>query len=83
MNDIKEYLRDYILQEFLPGESRENLADDTPLRTSGVLDSIKLLQLIGHIEDKYGITFDAHEAGNVAVFDTIEGIAGLIAQKKG
>ncbi len=82
MNEIKEYLRDYVLREFLPGESRENLTDDTPLRTSGVLDSIKLLQLIGHIEEKYAISFDAHEAGNVALFDTIEGIANLIAQKR-
>ncbi len=83
MSDVKEYLRDYILQEFLPGESRENLTDDLPLRTSGILNSIKLLQLIGHLEEKYGIAFDAHEAGNVAYFDTIEGMAGLVATKKG
>ena len=81
MDEIKEYLRDYILREFLPGESRENLTDDVPLRTSGILDSIKLLQLIGHLEDKYKIAFEAHEAGNVAYFDTIEGIASLTAQK--
>lgn len=81
--DIKEYLRDYVLQEFLPGESRENLTDDLALRTSGILNSIKLLQLIGHIEDKYSITFDAHEAGNVANFDTLESMASLVAQKTG
>ncbi|OWY71588.1 hypothetical protein B7486_07840 [cyanobacterium TDX16] len=83
MNEIKEYLRDYVLQEFLPGESRENLTDDLTLRTSGILNSIKLLQLIGHIEEKYSIMFDAHEAGNVANFDTLESMAELIAQKTG
>jgi acyl carrier protein len=83
MNDIREYLRDYILHEFLPGESRENLTDDLPLRTSGILDSIKLLQLIGHLEERYGIAFEAHEAGNVAHFDTIDAMANLVAQKKG
>ncbi len=82
MNEIKEHLRDYILREFLPGESRDNLTDQLPLRTSGILDSIKLLQLISHLEEKYTIQFDAHEAGNVAYFDTIEGIANLIAQKR-
>lgn len=83
MADVKEYLRDYILQEFLPGESRENLTDDLPLRTSGILNSIKLLQLIGHLEEKYKIAFDAHEAGNVAYFDTIDGMASLVEQKIG
>lgn len=82
MNEIKDYLRNYIVATFLPGESPENLTDDTPLRTSGILDSIKTLQLISHLEEKYGIQFEAHEAGNVATFDTIDGIAGLVEQKR-
>ncbi len=81
MPDIQRHLRDYILAEFLPGESPENLGNDMPLRTSGILDSIKLLQLITHIEEEYGVTFEAHEAGNVAVFDTIQSITNLVEQK--
>lgn len=83
MNEIRDYLRDYVLQEFLPGESRENLTDDLTLRTSGILNSIKLLQLIGHIEEKYSILFDAHEAGDVSNFDTLNSMAELVARKTG
>ena len=38
MSDVKETIRTYILSEYLPGESPANLMDDTPLRTSGILD---------------------------------------------
>ena len=82
VTEIKDYLRKHIVETYLPGEAPENLADDTPLRTSGILDSIKTLQLISHLEEKYGIQFEAHEAGNLTTFDTIAGIAGIVEQKR-
>ena len=50
------------------------LKDDTPLRTSGILDSVATLKVVTFVEDKYGIEVEAHEAG-VANFDTIDAIA--------
>jgi len=76
----KEALRAYILSEFLPGESPRNLKDDTPLRTSGVLNSMGLLRLVSFVEDKYGIELEAHETG-IEDFDTIDAIANLIERK--
>ena len=35
MDNIKEPIRQYVLNEFLPGESPANLTNATPLRTSG------------------------------------------------
>ena len=43
MSDVKETIRQYILTTYLPGESAANLRDDTPLRTSGILDSLATL----------------------------------------
>lgn len=71
-----------ILQEFLPGESPANLRDDTPLRTSGILDSMATLNLVSFLEQTYGITIDAHETG-VEHFDRIDTIAALVAAKRG
>jgi acyl carrier protein len=81
MDSIKETVRSYILNEYLPGESASNLKDDTPLRTSGILDSVATLSLVSFLEQTYGITIDAHETG-IADFDRIEDIAALVARKK-
>ncbi len=80
-DQIKEEIRQYILTEFLPGERASNLLDDTPLRTSGIIDSVGLLRLIDFIEDRYNIQVEAHEAG-VENFDRIEDIASFIQKKR-
>jgi acyl carrier protein len=80
MNTIKETIRSYILSEYLPGELASNLTDDTPLRTSGILDSIATLNLVSFLEQTFGITIDAHETG-IERFDRIEDIAALVVSK--
>jgi acyl carrier protein len=82
MDQIKEDLRQYILEEFLPGEKPANLQDDTPLRTSGILDSVATLKTVTFVEERYGIEVEAHEAG-VENFDTIDSIAAFVQSKKG
>ena len=80
MDQIKATLREYILSNFLQGESASNLQDDTPLRTSGIVDSLGTIQLVTHVEDTFDIEFDAHETG-VENFDRIEDLAALIQGK--
>ena len=82
MEQVNDAIRDYILREYLPGESAANLTDDTPLRTSGILDSMATLNLVTFLEESFGITIDAHETG-IDQFDRIADIAALVAQKKG
>lgn len=81
MDNIKEEIRQYILSEFLPGEKPANLQDDTPLRTSGVLDSVSTLRVVSFVEERYGIEVEAHEAG-VENFDSITAIAAFVQSKK-
>lgn len=81
MDNIKEEIRQYILSEFLPGEKPSNLGDDTPLRTSGILDSVSTLRVVSFVEERYGIEVEAHEAG-VENFDTITAIATFVQTKK-
>lgn len=82
MNNVKTQIRDYILREYLPGESADNLSEDTPLRTSGILDSMATLNLVTFVETTFGIEIDAHETG-IDQFDRIADIAALVARKKG
>jgi acyl carrier protein len=81
MHEIESVVRDYILREFLPGEDPDELTGETPLITGGILDSISTLKLVVFLEERFGVTVEAHEAG-VEHLDSIAEIARLIAEKK-
>ena len=81
MNDVKDAIRHFIIATYLPGESPDNLKDETPLRTSGVLDSMSTLGLVSFVEETFGVTLEAHETG-IEYFDRIEDIAALVQRKQ-
>lgn len=81
VENIKQNLRTFIIKEFLPGEDPNNLGDDTKLISDGILDSIATLKLIMHIEENFGVTFEAHEADKEHL-DTLNQIADLIRSKQ-
>jgi acyl carrier protein len=78
---IREAVRAYILAEFLPGEDPEELRDDTPLITGGILDSIATLKLVAHLEEEYGIELQAHEA-DADHLNTVSDICELVQSKR-
>jgi acyl carrier protein len=79
--DIKSALKQFILKEFLPGEDPNELTDTTPLITGGVLDSIATLKLVLFLEERFGVTLQAHET-DPDHLDTIALITDLILSKK-
>jgi acyl carrier protein len=79
MNEIKQEVRQF-LSELLPDGKMSNLHDDTPLRTSGILDSTAVLQLVSMVEAKFGIEVSAYEAG-VENFDRVDDIAAFVQRK--
>jgi len=81
MEDIAEVVHHFILQEFLPGEDPEELTLSTPLITGGILDSISTLKLVVFLEEHFGISIEAFEAG-VEHLDSIAQIASLVAAKE-
>lgn len=81
MSDMTRTIQDFILENYLQGESRANLLEDTPLRTSGILDSIATLSLVSFIEQEFGIQVEAHETG-IDNFDRIRDIVTFIDGKR-
>jgi acyl carrier protein len=81
-DDVKNAIKQFILNEFLPGEDPAELTDATPLITGGVLDSIATLKLVLFVEEKYAITLAAHEV-DPEHLDNIGQIARLIQSKTG
>jgi acyl carrier protein len=78
--NIEQTVKAYILREFLPGEDPAGLTSATPLVTTGVLDSIATLKLVGFLEQQFSITLEAHEA-DPEHLDSIERITQLVQTK--
>ena len=82
MDNVREQVRQFILENFLPGEDPRNLTDDTELKESGILDSLSTLKLVSFLEERFKVEFEADdlEAGNLATLTNIE---RLVTSKMG
>ena len=78
MSEINEIIREF-LHGLLPNSAA--LRDDTSLLTSGVIDSMILLQLVGFLEETFGIQVEANEATRES-FDRIDNIAAFVERKR-
>lgn len=74
-------VKDFILENFLPGESPDALTNTTPLFTTGLLDSIASLQLVTFLEEQFGIRVAAHEVVSDNL-NTLDSIAGFVRSKQ-
>ena len=81
MTEIGSTVKQFILTEFLPGEDPGELTEATPLITGGILDSLATMKLIMFLEERYGITMQAHEA-DAEHLDTVAQIEQLVQSKQ-
>lgn len=75
-NTTAATVKQFILDEFLPGEDPELLTASTPLM-EGIIDSLALLRLVSFLESTFGITIPAHEA-DAESLGTIDRIVSLV-----
>ena len=81
MSEIRDTVKEYILDEFLPGEDPSQLTDSTELLTSGVLDSLATMKLVAFLEERFDIQVAPHET-DVEYLNTVDSIAALVESKK-
>ncbi len=76
---MKEIILDYIKNEYLDEEEAEDmqLDENTPLISSGIVDSFSMVSLKRFLEKKYSISIPDDEATPQA-FDTVNSIIGLV-----
>jgi acyl carrier protein len=79
---IHDTVKEFILNEFLPGEDPSTLTDDTALMTTGILDSLATLKLVTYLEETFNVHVEAHEA-DAENLNTIADIVRLITTKLG
>lgn len=78
--DVKQIVKDYIMQEFLPGENPDELLDSTEMMSLGILDSLAILKLVRFLEEKFNVTIEAHELDKEHM-NTLTSISTLVASK--
>ncbi len=75
-SDIKLKIRQHIVDNLLNGDPR-GLDDQTNLATSGLLDSVSLLELIMYIEEEFCVKLD-HSQINAETFKDINTVAEMV-----
>jgi len=81
MNEVRDTIRQFILTTYLPGEPAGNLRDDTPLLTSGILDSLAAMGVVSFIGQHFGVELDVYDTA-IERFDRIADIASSIERKR-
>lgn len=77
---ITQTIKNFIMEEFLPGENPDELTTTTPLISGGILDSIATLKLVMFMEEKYGVNFEPHEVDKEHL-DNLDSIVKLVQSK--
>jgi acyl carrier protein len=80
--DVRGMIRDYITGFILDEDADVEVAFDTPLLSSGLLDSVGVEELLRFLEEEFGIEFEDEEL-NAESFETIDVIAVLVDAKRG
>ena len=77
---MRHTIKQFILDQFLPGENPDALTADTPLITGGILDSLATLRLVEFLEKEFEIQIEAYEA-DVDNFNSLEQIDRFVDTK--
>ncbi len=77
MSATDDRIRVFIETKFKPKAGGRPFDDDTPLFSSGIVDSFGVLELIAFLDDTFGVNIDParHE---LAEFDTVAKITALV-----
>lgn len=77
---ICEELRQFILDNYLFGQTDSPFSDDTSFLESGIIDSTGLLELIAFVEQRYGFRLQDQEIVPDNL-DSVEKLARFVQQK--
>jgi acyl carrier protein len=73
-------LRAFVMQRYLPQRQRV-VSDDAPLISSGIVDSLGLVDLTTFIEEEYGVFLGPDEFG-AGRADTLAQMLALVNQRR-
>lgn len=82
MEEMKSVVLEYIVDEYLDEDDEDEVSFDSPLISSGIVDSFSMVSLKRFVENKYSIKLPDEESTPEA-FDTVNSICDLINKHLG
>ena len=83
MDEMKKAVLEYVVDEYIDEDDDDiEVEYDTPLISSGIVDSFSMVSLKAFLEKKYSITLPDAEATPDA-FDTVNLIVTLVQKHQG
>ena len=77
--DLKNLIIDYVKREYLEEDSEEEVNENTPLISSGIVDSFSMVSLKTFLEKKFNIKIPDDKATPDA-FDTVNNMINLLKE---
>ena len=82
MENIAGEINAFILENFLFGDEARQINHGDSFLETGVVDSTGILELVGFVEERYGIEVDDEDL-LPENFDSISSLSAYIARKMG
>ena len=79
MSDMQKEIIDFVINEYV--ENDEEINGDTPLISSGIVDSFSMVNLKNFIERTYNVVVPDEKAVP-EIFDTVNGVCKLVEELK-
>lgn len=78
LEEVKKLVLDYVVKEYIEDDD-VTVTNDTPLISSGYVDSFSMVSLLIFLEKKFSIKIPPSQA-TPAAFDSVNKIADLVNQ---
>ncbi|MBN2564486.1 MAG: acyl carrier protein [Candidatus Eisenbacteria bacterium] len=82
MDDIRDAVLEYVVDEYIDEDDDIEIDADTPLMSSGIVDSFSMVSLKAFLERKYSISIPDAQATPEA-FDTVNSIVEIVKKHTG
>ena len=79
--DIKEKVKTYIIENFLLGDSSNNLNEEDSFFEKGIIDSTGILELVSFVQETFNIKIDDMELVPDNL-DSLNNLEAFIIKKK-
>jgi acyl carrier protein len=78
--ELREQIRNYIIENFLFGDASPLSGDDVSLLDSGIIDSVGVMELVAYLESDHGLTI-ADEELVPENLDSVDNLAVFVSRK--
>ncbi|MGC9316048.1 MAG: acyl carrier protein [bacterium] len=82
MDELEKNILEYVIDEYLEEEDEDEIGVESPLISSGIVDSFSMVSLKTFLERKYQISIPDDKA-TPEDFDTVKSIAARVREIKG